>query len=204
MHPLERRSFLQLAALSLPAQLLAQTGQGLPPSGSPASGSHMSRPPMPAGPVPPLVHAGEDRYAFERNVPNGSSTFKLASADAHNGLFVMEHHHTAKGGPPRHYHHVEDEWFYVLEGDYLVEVGGKLMKLKAGDSALGPKGIPHSFAFVGNGSGRILILYAPAGRMEAYFDLREKEPGGFASYKPNPERMRAYGLEPTGPPLDVS
>ena len=67
------------------------------------------------------------------------------------------------------------------------------MKLKAGDSALGPKGVPHAFAFAGSGTGRILILYAPAGRMEAYFDLKEKAPGGFASYKPNPERMRAYG-----------
>ena len=198
MHPLKRRSLLQLAALSplaalrFPTHLLAQATATLQDAQNSSA------------PLPPLVHAGEDRYASPRKIPNGSSVFKLASSDAHNGLFVMEHHHTAKGGPPRHFHHVEDEWFYVLEGDYLVEVGGKLLQLKAGDSALGPKGVPHTFAFGGSGSGRILILYAPAGRMEAYFDLKEKEPGGFATYKTAPERMRAYGLEPVGPPLDVS
>lgn len=196
MPSLQRRSFLELAALSLPAHLLAQPAAVIQ--------SAQSGPVTPAANLPPLVRAGEDRYGFPRNVPNGSSTFKTSSADAHNGLFVMEHHHTVKGGPPRHIHSVEDEWFYVLEGDYLVEVGGHLLKLTAGDSALGPKGIPHAFAFNGTGTGRILILFAPAGRMEAYFDLREKEPGGFASYKPNPERMRAFGLEPAGPPLDVS
>ena len=90
MHPLQRRSFLQLAALSFPAQLLAQaTGTVHTAQTTPAN--------TPADGLPPLVHAGEDRYAFPRNVPNGSSTFKVAAADAHNGLFVMEHHHNRQG-----------------------------------------------------------------------------------------------------------
>ena len=29
-----------------------------------------------------------------------------------------------KGGPPRHVHFEQDEWFYVIKGDYVFEVGG--------------------------------------------------------------------------------
>jgi mannose-6-phosphate isomerase-like protein (cupin superfamily) len=32
---------------------------------------------------------------------------------------VMEHQNQKKGGPPLHLHHDVDEWFYVIEGDYL-------------------------------------------------------------------------------------
>ncbi len=51
------------------------------------------------------------------------TAFKVSSKDCANDFFAMEHHQTKKGGPPRHLHHGEDEWFYVLEGEYVV--GGR-------------------------------------------------------------------------------
>ena len=35
----------------------------------------------------------------------------------------MEQTSSKKGGPPRHLHHNEDEWFYVIEGEYITEIG---------------------------------------------------------------------------------
>lgn len=147
-----RRSFLQLVAMALPSRFFAQTGPSFAPD------SVKSTP----------IHRDEDRYGPKRQIANGTSTFKVASKDCKGDFFAMEHNHTKKGGPPRHLHHGEDEWFYVIEGTYLVELGGVMHTLETGDSILGPRGISHAFAFVGNRSGRLLITYAPAGKMEAY------------------------------------
>jgi mannose-6-phosphate isomerase-like protein (cupin superfamily) len=116
----------------------------------------------------------------------------------------MEHSHTRKGGPPRHLHHNEDEWFYVVEGTYVVEIGTTMHTLHAGDSVLGPRGISHAFAFMGEGSGRLLITYAPAGRMEEYFASRSKDLGGRTAYVNDAAKMAAFGMELLGPPITTS
>ena len=192
MSAIRRRVFLRLLAIALPSSL---SGEALRGQGS-ALGSE-----SPA-PTRSPVRAGEDRYDFKRVLPNGTTTFKVSTKDCRGDFFAMEHHHTKKGGPPRHLHHVEDEWFYVLEGEYIVEIGGQLHHLKSGDSVLGPRGIPHAFAFVGDTSGRFLITYAPAGRMEEFFDSRDRGEGR-TTYVFDAEKMRAYGMELTGPPLTI-
>ena len=161
MLPLPRRSFLRSAAALLPAFTLARSLRAADD---------------PTAPTPPL-HRDEDRYAAKRPLPNGTSTFKVSTKNCRNDFFAMEHHHTAKGGPPLHRHTIEDEWFYVLEGEYRVKVGSTLYTLRAVDSVLGPRGIPHSFAFVGFTAGRILITYAPAGRMEEFFSAQDSTTG---------------------------
>jgi uncharacterized cupin superfamily protein len=67
-------------------------------------------------------------------------------------------------------HHNEDEWFYAIEGEYIVEVGSERFRLKSGDSILGPREVPHVWAFVGDTPGKMLIVsLAPANKMEAFF-----------------------------------
>ena len=161
MLTLPRRQFLRSAAALLPALTAAR---GLRADAS------LTPPPHP-------LAREDDRYAVKRSLPNGTSTFKVSSKDCRGDFFAMEHHHTAKGGPPFHRHTVEDEFFYVLEGEYRVKVGDTLYTLHAGDSILGPRGIPHAFAFVGLTSGRMLITYAPAGRMEEYFGFQDQHGG---------------------------
>ncbi len=195
MAVVERRSFLQGLALLFPVRLFAQG-----PEMAPAA----TTPQMATGTAIVPVRNGEDRYGFKRNIPNGESSFKVSSKDCRGDFFAMEHHHSKKGGPPRHLHHGEDEWFYVVAGQYIVEVGGVLHHLKTGDSVLGPRGVPHAFAYVGETTGRFLITYAPAGRMEEFFDSRDRLPGGRATYVNNADKMRAYGMELTGPPLELS
>lgn len=187
MPALKRRTFLQLLVAALPPSLFARTLQT----------------PAPAAPpdISP-IRAGEDRYDFKRPIPNGTSAFKVSSKDCRGDFFAMEHHHTKKGGPPFHLHTVEDEWFYVLEGEYIVKVGEQLHHLKAGDSVLGPRNVPHAFAFVGESTGRFLITYAPAGRMEEFFDSQDR--AGGRVYGQSPERMAAFGMKYLGPPLSVT
>lgn len=195
MSMMKRRSFLQFVAAALPTAVFAKSPQSSTPS--------VTRPDSSASPPVP-VRKGEDRYNLNRVIPNGTSTFKVSSRDCRGQFFAMEHHHSKKGGPPRHLHTVEDEWFYVIEGEYIVEVGGQLHHLHPGDSVLGPRGIPHAFAFVGETTGRFLITYAPAGRMEEFFDSRDRAPGGRTSFVNDDQEMRKFGMQLTGPPLSIS
>lgn len=173
-----RRSILQLALGLVPLALFGDSEKGLP-----------------------SVAAGADRYGENRVIGVSTSAFKVSTADSGGNLFVMEHKMTKKGGPPRHLHHNEDEWFYALEGDYIVEVGSDRFHLKTGDSLLAKRQIPHAWAFVGNSPGRLLISFAPAGKMEAFFTELEKRREH--AYGTDAEFHRRFDLELIGPPIKI-
>jgi quercetin dioxygenase-like cupin family protein len=48
-------------------------------------------------------------------------------------------------GSPLHVHHRESEWFYVLDGELIVCVGGQAARAPAGSFVFGPQGTPHTF-----------------------------------------------------------
>ena len=124
-----------------------------------------------------LVSAGTDRFGERHTIGVSSTAFKVATADSRGDLFIMEHSNHKKGGVPRHLHHHEDEWFYVLEGDYIAEIGDKRVQLKPGDSILGPREVPHAWAFVGETPGRLPSL-RPTGWKNTSVSLRRLEGGG--------------------------
>ena len=92
----------------------------------------------------------------------------------------VEQANSVKGGPPRHLHYDQDELWYVLDGDYVVEIGSERHLLKPGDCILGPRRIPHAWAFVGDTRGRLLIAFTPAGKMQENFE-RNRKPGEYRS-----------------------
>src|SRR4030067_2689899 len=114
------------------------------------------------------VAAGEDLFGEHRGLGISFISFKVCPQDS-NGLLILENTFHGKGGPARHLHHDQDEWFYVLEGEFIFEVGPNKFRLKPGDSLLGPRKIPHVWAHVGDTNGKILITFMPAGKMEAFF-----------------------------------
>ena len=183
---LERRDFLSGAFASFPLALLGQSAKA------------------PAATAIVKVPAGEDRLG-ERHITGISTTaYKVLTADSSGALFLFEHRNTPgkKGGPPRHLHHNEDEWFYVIEGQYIAEVGSTRVELNPGDSILGPREVPHAWAFVGDTPGRVLIAFAPANKMESFFRDNEKRREG-GKYIDDPQIYHAYGMELLGPPLSV-
>jgi quercetin dioxygenase-like cupin family protein len=128
-------------------------------------------------------------------------TFKVTTPNAAN-LFVLENHFRTGGGPPRHLHYDQEEWFYVLAGTFLFEVGLQRYSLEAGACLLAPRGVPHVWACTGEG--RILIAFLPAGKMEAFF--RAVTARGEAPAMPPQEAAlwRAHGMELLGPPLPLA
>ena len=146
------------------------------------------------------VLAGEDQFGEHRGLGISEISFKVLPKD-NEGLFIIENTFHAKGGPPKHLHYDQDEWFYAVEGEFILEVGDEKMILKPGESLLAPREIPHVWAFTGNSPrGRMLITFMPAGKMEAFF--REVTKAN-AMPPQDPALWKAHGMELLGPPLRV-
>jgi quercetin dioxygenase-like cupin family protein len=145
------------------------------------------------------IAAGQDCFGAHRGLGISEIHFKISGQDSPN-LFVLENVFHHKGGPPRHLHHDQDEWFYVLEGEFVFEIGTERSELRAGDSLFAPRKVPHVWAFVGKGRGRVLVSFAPAGQMEAFFLEVTK---ANAMPPQDPVLWRAHGMELLGPPLPV-
>ncbi|MFL5978307.1 MAG: cupin domain-containing protein [Gaiellaceae bacterium] len=80
---------------------------------------------------------------------------------ATNGEFgLLEITVRAGDGSPWHVHPDEDEWFYVLKGEFTVYVGDRRLSLPAGSFAFGPRGVPHTFMAETDGA-RALIGFQP-------------------------------------------
>ncbi|SRR5579871_6102004 len=146
------------------------------------------------------VAAGIDREGESRGLGISTIAFKVSLPNS-SGPFILENTFLAKGGPARHLHYDQDEWFYILEGEFQFEVGTDQFHLHPGDSLLAPRQIPHVWAFVGEGRGRILVAFFPAGKMEAFF--REVTKAN-AMPPQDPGIWRAHGMELLGPPLSVA
>jgi quercetin dioxygenase-like cupin family protein len=114
------------------------------------------------------VGAGIDRLGEHHSRGFSTMLFKALPTETNGGLFVIEHQNLVHGGPPFHYHLYQEEYFYVLEGEVTFQVGGVRKTLGPGESVVGPRGVPHAFSGSDSHPGRMLIAFAPAGKMEPF------------------------------------
>jgi mannose-6-phosphate isomerase-like protein (cupin superfamily) len=70
--------------------------------------------------------------------------------------------------PPAHIHHQEEEAWYILEGTFRFEVGGRTFDVAPGSFVLAPRGTQHTFWATGPQRHRWLTIFSPSG-MEGYF-----------------------------------
>src|SRR6266496_6382800 len=82
---------------------------------------------------------------------------KISGEDTNGEYGLIEVTVRAGDGSPWHVHPDEDEWFYVLEGEFTFYVGDRRLSLPAGSFAFGPKGIPHTFIAAGPNGGKALV-----------------------------------------------
>lgn len=89
----------------------------------------------------------------------GLPTWIKADRDLTNGHFSLIEQVIPPGfESPWHVHRSEDESFYVLEGEMVVILEGSRCRLRAGDFAFGPRGVPHGFRIEGDKPARILLM----------------------------------------------
>jgi mannose-6-phosphate isomerase-like protein (cupin superfamily) len=177
-----RRTFLEATAI-FP---LIALGQSPAPQGS----TRMVR-----------VEQGRDRFNQPRTIAGANQiAYKVSGQDTDGGLFIFEQVSLRKGGPPRHLHHRQEEWFYVMDGEYVFEVGEERIRLRPGDSLLAPRQVPHVWAYVGEAPGKILIGFQPAGKMETFFEEAAK----MSDFAADEKLYRACEMEIVGSPLSLA
>src|SRR6476646_2317097 len=70
---------------------------------------------------------------------------KVSGAETGGAFGLIDVTVRAGEGSPWHVHPDEDEWFYVLEGEFPVYVGDERLSLTPGSFAFGLRGVPHTF-----------------------------------------------------------
>lgn len=83
---------------------------------------------------------------------------RISGDNSADGISVLEHYAYCGDSPPLHIHHTEDEIFFVLEGQFRLEIGGSENRLKPGDTILAPKGIPHTYRVESEEGGKWLTI----------------------------------------------
>ncbi|MFE0019340.1 cupin domain-containing protein [Mesorhizobium sp. NPDC059054] len=86
-----------------------------------------------------------------------------------------------------HVHRVQEETFYVLEGECVWHVGDRTVHATAGTFLFIPPGVRHNITNVGDRPARVLMTVSPPGH-EHYFE----ELAGLAAHgAPDPQALAA-------------
>ncbi len=130
-------------------------------------------------------------------------------APAHGGaspMGVLQITGPAGSQPPPHVHHNEDEGFYILEGGITLYTAEAEVTLGAGEFAVGPMGVPHTYRAGGAGV-RMIVISAPGGFADFVREMgvaaaREELPvlEGPPDIVRLTEVAARHGIEFTGPP----
>jgi quercetin dioxygenase-like cupin family protein len=190
---LNRRSFIRQLPLAAAALALAAKAksEALP---APANRSDRGF----------RVGAEEDRYAEELHIMGGKFNLKVSTKDSGGDLLIYDTTRLQRGGPALHRHFRQDEWFYIIRGEFVVKVGEDTMRLRPGDSAFAPRMIPHAWAMVSEGPGQVLVLFQPAGSMEDFFhEMSRLGPNIPKDQEVFRRLWAAHGQEMLGPPLAI-
>lgn len=131
-----------------------------------------------------------------------SVSIKVSGSQTEGRIAIVEGLVSPGAGPILHLHHSQNETWYVLNGDFMFQVGDQKFRVQPGATVFGPCGVPHAFRCVSKAQGKMLLAFDPAGQIEAFFTEIAK-PGVEAGAGRHDEKdiLRRYGMEFLGPPL---
>ncbi|HEX3731006.1 MAG TPA: cupin domain-containing protein [Opitutaceae bacterium] len=188
-----RRSFLQHLPLGAAALALAAKARAEGPAAAADRAGRGFR-----------VGVNEDRGGEELHIMGGKFDLKVSTQDSGGDLLIYDTTRLQRGGPALHRHFRQDEWFYILRGEFIVKVGEDTLRLGPGDSAFAPRMIPHAWAMVSEGPGQVLVLFQPAGSMEDFFHAMSRLGPNIPKDQEVLRRIWAsHGQEMLGPPLAI-
>lgn len=189
MMPLNRRKLLTSSVAALAASTLPLAE---------------SQPNQTSATRPFTVRSGEGRPDGQSLV-HGEKAFstKVSGTDVGKAYSAIEIHTPPGFGPELHVHLGENELFFMLKGSIGVQRGSGRTILKVGDAYMVPANVPHAYVTLGTEPAHMLIVWDPAGDMEAFF--REYAPlvsvEGEPDQKKLAEAYAKHGMKVVGPPL---
>jgi mannose-6-phosphate isomerase-like protein (cupin superfamily) len=141
-------------------------------------------------------------------LPNGGSSFSgpqgreadlteilAASEQTGGGLGLFRQIIAPKSGPPVHIHRTNDEFFYVVSGEFNFKLADRIVSVPARSIVFVPRGTAHTFKNVGTEPGVLLVGVTPGG-LEKMFAERQ----GVDSATEH-ALMKKHNMEEVGPPL---
>lgn len=180
---LTRRSTLHtlsmsLLGLTLP-ELSARAPQGTPPQ------------------APFVLRAADSRFAQHYRLMGFDLYLKVAGQDTQGQVSVFTGTYHKGDGPPLHVHYHQDEEFYIVAGDFLVQVGEQRYTLHAGDVVFLPRNLPHGFRVLSD-TAQMLFLTQPSGTVEAFFQ-QISQLSSAATFEQVQQLHLAHGMRVVGP-----
>jgi DNA-binding transcriptional MerR regulator/quercetin dioxygenase-like cupin family protein len=153
------------------------------------------------------VGAGHDRFGerVQLGGPGGEPIdCKVSGQDTGGAMCVFEFN--SYGCGPKHLHWEQDEWIYVVDGEYEFHIGDRQFLARAGESVFIPRGVAHVWGRAGEKVGRVINVYQPAGKMEEFFREVGKYDGKPAVHEALGvdglrQLLDSYGMKLLGPPL---
>ena len=143
-----------------------------------------------------LLPGGAPRFSGPQG-RDADITELLATRDQTGGTLGMYRQTIApKSGPPTHIHQTEDEFFYVVSGEFRVKLGDRILSAPAGSVMFVPRGTAHTFQNAGTEPGVLLVGVTPGG-LEKMFEERQG-----VDAETNRALMKSHHMLVVGPPLE--
>ena len=95
---------------------------------------------------------------------------KISGDETHGIYSIWEIEVSSNNGPPLHKHSMEDEVFYVLEGEFSFPYGNKETKVEdKGQFIYALRGEFHTYKNIGGSVGKLLLIITPP-NFEKFFE----------------------------------
>ena len=93
----------------------------------------------------------------------------MSSDQAGGSYTTMEIGVPPSVGPDLHLHEIEDEQFYVIDGELDYQVGESSFRASSGDFIHIPRRTLHGFTNVGSTPAKLLATFGPGTGLEEHF-----------------------------------
>jgi quercetin dioxygenase-like cupin family protein len=138
-------------------------------------------------------------------------TLATVRVGGRDGISVLERLAPQGESPPLHVHQREDEVFHVLDGELRLRAGDEEVRVAAGETALAPLGVPHTYR-VESPAGARWLLITSRGDFERFMRAvsrpAERSELPVPAGPPTPEQIdalaaaaREHAIDFVGPPL---
>lgn len=142
-----------------------------------------------------IVEPGEGRFIAVGSAGTGVTV--KASAEETGGLCSVWEGRVPPGavGAGPHYHRERDEFFYVLDGEFVLRIGDERRLARSGTFAFIPRGTIHGFTNSGEASATMLVVHHPAG-FEQFLEEMQKLAARHGSKEERAELAARFDMIP--------
>ncbi|MNK19601.1 Cupin domain protein [compost metagenome] len=124
-----------------------------------------------------IVKANESRFFGKKTSPKDTyGRCMISSVDTESQLYISAGSNLSNkeiGGPALHIHYKDDEIFYVVSGEFLIQLEEEISIIKQGDTVFIPRGTKHTFAnHIKDNPGELLTIHQPiSSELEKFYDV---------------------------------